>query len=155
MPSLSAAVIGSCPPADSVRSSRAAAGGASSRGWVARDLAVERGLAAARGVVALGLETARGPVARGLEADARGFEAARGFAPRAEVPARAPDAPARADFAPPSAPEAAAFFGFTSAARFSLRRPGRERGRFPITPGSSVTQKTISRTPAGRRFPHP
>jgi hypothetical protein len=34
---------------------------------------------------------------------------------------------------------AARFGGFTSAARFSLRRPGRERGRLPITPGSSVT----------------
>jgi hypothetical protein len=39
--------------------------------------------------------------------------------------------------------------GFTSEARFSLRRPGRERGRFPITPESSVTPWTIARSADG------
>jgi hypothetical protein len=29
-------------------------------------------------------------------------------------------------------------------ARLSLRRPGRERGRLPITPGSSVTSRSMN-----------
>jgi hypothetical protein len=33
--------------------------------------------------------------------------------------------------------------------RFELRRPGRDRGRFPITPGSSLTRR--NHTPTGAR----
>jgi hypothetical protein len=69
--------------------------------------------------------------ARALEPDARALErAARGFA-----------------VAPLEVAVAARAFGSAGSgvaagpafARFSLRRPGRERGRLPITPGSSLT----------------
>jgi hypothetical protein len=78
-------------------------------------------------------------------------------ADRADAPAFVPDALARAAvlrLAPAAAavflvpeaarfaPEAPLFFARDApapSARFSLRRPGRDRGRFPITPESSLT----------------
>jgi hypothetical protein len=50
---------------------------------------------------------------------------------------RAPVAPVAFAPVPPARPFAAP--PPLELARLSLRRPGRERGRFPITPGSSVT----------------
>jgi hypothetical protein len=92
-------------------------------------------------------------------AEAPAFARPAAFAePRAFAPAFAPfaDAPfADADFADPDADFARVVFGLaglTSAAvfwpapvppRFALLRPGRERGRLPITPGSSLTRQTI------------
>jgi hypothetical protein len=79
-------------------------------------------------------------------ADAPAF--ARGFAPDAVVRAavlRLAPAVALVFLVPEAArlaPEAPLFFARDApapSARFSLRRPGRDRGRFPITPESSLT----------------
>jgi hypothetical protein len=58
--------------------------------------------------------------------------------PLVALVAFAPPAPPAPPFAapPPRAP--------AELARLSLRRPGRERGRFPITPGSSVTAGSMN-----------
>jgi hypothetical protein len=59
---------------------------------------------------------------------------------RAAPPAA--DRPPAADLPPCVAALAGCFF---APERFSLRRPGRERGRLPITPGSSVTRQKYYR----------
>jgi hypothetical protein len=176
MPSLSAAVIGSWPWGASTRSPRVAVGGAFSS---ARTRPAALGVVAAgppeRAVVAEPrrvVEPARvfalaapafaepdfvepafdlaEPDFAALPAFAEPDFAALGFAVDFAADAfallvLAPPGAFAGGFDPPSP-------GFTSAARFALRRPGRARGRFPITPGSSVTPSTISRTVRRRRL---
>ena len=98
-----------------------------------------------RDAVPAGVRPPWGPLAEppAFPAAARGFEPA-GRAP--EPPVRDPDArafeTAARGFEPPArelAPPPEAAPGFAAACRFSLRRPGRERGRLPITPWSSLT----------------
>jgi hypothetical protein len=75
----------------------------------------------------------RARAALGCELRERG--GAEGLVARFAPPARDPDARLVAErFAA----------GLLALERLSLRRPGRERGRLPITPGSSATRQSIT-----------